>query len=159
MADTATRTVKILLADDHTVVRKGLRLILERQPSFDVIGEAADGREIVELAAAKMPDVVVMDIGMPGLNGIESARRIIANHPETAVVILSMHADEGYVIRALKAGVKAYLLKDSAEADLIGAIRAISEGKSFSVPPSRVFLKKTICGRSRIRTSKTATIC
>jgi DNA-binding NarL/FixJ family response regulator len=139
---TAARTLRILLADDHTVVRNGLRLILERQPSFDVIGEAADGRQVVEMAALKLPDVVVMDIGMPGLNGIEAARRIIASHPETAVVILSMHADEGYVIRALKAGVKAYLLKDSAEADLIAAIRAISEGKSFFSPAIARLLKE-----------------
>jgi len=140
--NTATRTLRILLADDHTVVRNGLRLILERQPSFEVIGEAADGRAVVELAAAKRPDVVVMDIGMPGLNGIEAARRIIGGHPETAVAILSMHADEGYVIRALKAGVKAYLLKDSAEADLIAAIRAISEGKSFFSPAIARLLKE-----------------
>jgi RNA polymerase sigma factor (sigma-70 family) len=140
--NTATRTLRILLADDHTVVRNGLRLILERQPSFEVIGEAADGREVVELAAEKRPDVVVMDIGMPNLNGIEAARRIIASHPETAVAILSMHADEGYVIRALKAGVKAYLLKDSAEADLIAAIRAISEGKSFFSPAITRLLKE-----------------
>jgi DNA-binding NarL/FixJ family response regulator len=142
IANTLARTVRILLADDHTVVRNGLRLILERQPSFEVIGEASDGRAVLELAAEKLPDVVVMDIGMPGLNGIEAARRIIANHPETAVVILSMHADEGYVIRALKAGVKAYLLKDSAEADLIAAIRAISEGKSFFSPAIARLLKE-----------------
>jgi DNA-binding NarL/FixJ family response regulator len=126
--------VRILLADDHTVVRHGLRLILERQPSFEVVGESADGREAVEMAEMCKPDVVVMDIGMPNLNGIEAARRIIAAHPETAVAILSMHSDEGYVIRALKAGVRAYLLKDSAEADLINAIRSISEGKSFFSP-------------------------
>jgi DNA-binding NarL/FixJ family response regulator len=142
IANTLARTLRILLADDHTVVRNGLRLLLERQPSFEVIGEASDGRAVLELAAEKLPDVVVMDIGMPGLNGIEAARRIIASHPETAVVILSMHADEGYVIRALKAGVKAYLLKDSAEADLIAAIRAISEGKSFFSPAIARLLKE-----------------
>lgn len=141
-ANIQARTVRILLADDHTVVRNGLRLILERQPSFEVVGEAADGREVVAVAEAQRPDVVVMDIGMPGLNGIEAARRIISAHPETAVAILSMHADEGYVIRALKAGVKAYLLKDSAEADLIAAIHAISEGKSFFSPAISRLLKE-----------------
>lgn len=134
--------LRILLADDHTVVRNGLRLILERQPNFAVVGEAADGREVLELSEKLRPDVVVMDIGMPNLNGIEAARRIIAGRPETAVAILSMHSDEGYVIRALKAGVKAYLLKDSAEADLIAAIRSISQGKSFFSPAISKLLKE-----------------
>ena len=128
------KKLRILLADDHTVVRNGLRLILERQSSFLVVGEAADGREAVEMAAACKPDVVLMDIAMPGLNGIEAARRILIQNPRTAVAILSMHSDEGYVLRSLKAGVKAYLLKDSAEADLIAAVRCIAEGKSFFSP-------------------------
>jgi DNA-binding NarL/FixJ family response regulator len=119
-----------------------LRLILERQPTFQVVGEASDGREVVELAETERPDVVVMDIGMPNLNGIEAARRILLSRPQTAVAILSMHADEGYVVRSLKAGVRAYLLKDSAEADLIAAIRAISEGKSFFSPAIAKILKE-----------------
>jgi two-component system response regulator NreC len=128
------KRVRILLADDHTVVRNGLRLILERQPQFEVIGEASDGREVVEMADAQRPDVVLMDIGMPNLNGIEAARRILSGNPRTSVAILSMHSDEAYVARALKAGVRAYLLKDSAEADLIAAIHSISRGKSFFSP-------------------------
>jgi two-component system response regulator NreC len=126
--------IRVLLADDHTIMRKGLRLLLERQPNIKVVGEAADGRQCVELAKAEKPDVVVMDIAMPNLNGIEAARQIVNHNPAIAVAVLSMHSDESYVIRALKAGARAYLLKDSAESDLIAAIRALSDGKSFFSP-------------------------
>lgn len=126
--------VRILLADDHTVMRNGLRLLLERQPNLQVVGEAADGREAVALSESANPDVVIMDIGMPNLNGIEAARQIVNRNPRTAIAILSMHSDESYVIRALKAGARAYLLKDSAEADLLAAVRALTEGKSFFSP-------------------------
>ncbi|HLH38471.1 MAG TPA: response regulator transcription factor [Bryobacteraceae bacterium] len=135
-------SIRILLADDHTVMRNGLKLLLERQPNFEVVGEAADGREAVELAANTKPDVVVMDVAMPHLNGVEAARQIAARSPQTAIAILSMHSDESYVIRSLKAGARAYLLKDSAEADLIGAIHAIMEGKSFFSPAVRRILKE-----------------
>lgn len=134
--------IRILLADDHTVMRSGLRLLLERQPNLVVVGEAADGRQAVELAASEKPDVVVMDIAMPHLNGVEAARQIVNRAPLTAVVILSMHSDESYVIRSLKAGARAYLLKDSAESDLISAIHAITEGKSFFSPLVRRILKE-----------------
>jgi two-component system, NarL family, response regulator NreC len=126
--------IRILLADDHTVMRAGLRLLLERERDMTVVGEAADGRQAVDLADSQNPDVAVIDIAMPNLNGIEATRQIAGKHPHTAVVILSMHSDESYVIRALKAGARAYLLKDSAEADLIGAVRAVREGKSFFSP-------------------------
>src|SRR5215467_9096123 len=109
--------IRILLADDHNVMRDGLRLLLERHAGFTVIGEASDGREVVALAEQHRPDVVVMDIAMPNLNGIEATRRIVARHPKAAIAILSMHFDESYVIRALRAGARAYLLKDSAKAD------------------------------------------
>jgi two-component system response regulator NreC len=137
-----TGTVRILLADDHTVMRSGLRLLLERHEQFEVVGEAADGREAVELADAQRPAVVVMDIAMPNLNGVEAARQILSRHPDTAIVMLSMHSDESYVLRSLKAGARAYLLKDSAEADLISAIHAITEGKSFFSPGVRALLKE-----------------
>jgi len=134
--------IRILLADDHTVMRNGLRLLLERQPNLSVVGEASDGREAVRTAESVSPDVVVMDIAMPNLNGIEAARQIATARPETAIVILSMHSDESYVIRALKAGARAYLLKDSAEGDLIAAIHAITEGKSFFSPAiSRILVE------------------
>jgi two-component system response regulator NreC len=126
--------LRILLADDHVVMRSGLRALLERQPNLEIVGECENGREAVELAASVRPDVVVMDVGMPVLNGIEATKAIVSKQPATAVVILSMHADESYVMRALKAGARGYLLKDSAAADLIGAIQTISRGKSFFSP-------------------------
>ena len=126
--------IRILLADDHTVMRSGLRALLERQPGFCVVAEAADGYEAVKMAEEHAPQVGVVDVAMPKLNGIDAVRQITAKHPEIAVVILSMHADESYVLRALKAGARGYLLKDSAEADLIGAIKAVHEGKAFFSP-------------------------
>ncbi len=116
------------------MIRRGLRLLLESQPGFSVVGEAADGRQAVEQAEALKPDVVVLDIAMPNLSGTEAAQRIVESMPGTAIVILSMHSDEGYVLRALKAGAKAYLVKDSAETDLIDAIKAVSQGKAFFSP-------------------------
>jgi DNA-binding NarL/FixJ family response regulator len=128
------KPIRILLADDHTVVRKGLRLLLESNAGFQVVADAADGREAVALAAEHLPDVVVMDVAMPILNGIEATRQIVAKLPNTAVVFLSMHSDESYVLKALKAGARGYLLKDSAEYDLIHAVTAVSEGKAFFSP-------------------------
>jgi RNA polymerase sigma factor (sigma-70 family) len=126
--------IRILLADDHTVVRDGLRVLLERQPGFEIVGEAADGIEAVRLAEESNPDVVLMDIAMPLLNGIEATRRIVAKCSQTAVIILSMHYDESYIIRSLKAGARGYLVKDSAKTDLINGIRAAHEGRSFLSP-------------------------
>lgn len=128
------KPIRILLADDHNIMRRGLRLLLERQPGFSVVSEASDGRQAVEQAEATKPDVVVLDIAMPNLSGIEAAGRISEMLPQVAIVILSMHADESYVLRALKAGAKGYLLKDSAESDLIQAIKAASDGKAFFSP-------------------------
>ena len=125
------RTLRILLADDHTVVRSGLRALLERQNNFEIVGEAQNGRETVSLCASLQPDVVVMDVGMPLLNGIEATKALLKQSPSTGVVILSMHSDESYVMRSLQAGARAYLLKDSAPSDLLSAIEAVSHGKSF----------------------------
>lgn len=127
-------SIRILLAEDHAVMRTGLRLVLERQPDFEVAAEASDGREAVSLAQKERPDVVLMDIGMPNLNGIEATRQICSTLSPCAVVILSMHSDEGYVLRALKAGAKGYLLKESAESELIAAIRAVVAGKAYFSP-------------------------
>jgi two-component system response regulator NreC len=128
------KKLRILLADDHTVMRNGLRALLERQPNLEVVGESENGRHTVEVSASLKPDVVIMDIGMPILNGIEATKQIVNQHPAIAVVILSMYSDETYVMRALTAGARAYLLKDSAAGDLIGAIEAVSHGKSFFSP-------------------------
>jgi len=135
-------SIRVLLADDHKLIRAGLRLVVDQQPDLSVVGEADDGRQAVELAKSLKPDVVVMDIGMPNLNGIEAARQIREIRPDAAVVMLSMHSDEGYVLRALGAGARAYLLKDSATTDLVQAIHAVVEGKSFFSPAvSKVLLQ------------------
>ena len=126
--------IRILLADDHGVVRKGLRLLLERHEGIEVVGEAADGREVVRLAEELMPNLVIMDIGMPQLNGIDAAAQIIHRNPRVGVIILSMHSDEGYIVRALGAGAKGYLLKDSAEEDLVQAVRIVAQGRPFFSP-------------------------
>jgi len=123
--------IRILLADDHAIVRDGVRSLLEKQPDMAVVAEAGDGREAALLAEEHRPDVVVMDIGMPNLNGIDATRRILAAHPQTGIVILSMHQDESYVLRSLKAGAKGYLLKDSLRSDVLEAIRAVAQGRSF----------------------------
>ena len=134
--------IRILLADDHTVIRLGLKLLLERQADFEVVGEAEDGRKAIQLAESLQPDVIVMDVAMPNLNGIEATRQITTALSKVAVVVLSMHSDESYVMRALKAGAKGYLLKDSAEADLIQAIRTVVTGKSyFSAAVSKMLLE------------------
>ena len=122
---------KVLIADDHGVVRKGLRLLLEQYPELAVIGEAANGREAVTMAAALSPQIVVLDVAMPILNGIEAAEQILKANSQTGVILLTMHADESYVLRALHAGVKGYLLKESAEDDLLLAIRSVANGKPF----------------------------
>jgi two-component system response regulator NreC len=136
------KKIRVLLADDHTLMRRGLRLIVEQQPDLVVVGEAEDGRQAVALSASLKPDVAVLDIGMPNLNGIEAAKQITDGESGAAVVILSMHADETYILRALKAGARGYLLKDSAESDLVRAIRSVADGKSFFSPAvSKVMLE------------------
>jgi DNA-binding NarL/FixJ family response regulator len=127
-------TTGILLADDHGIVRKGLRFLLERQPGMEVVGEARDGREAVRLAAELNPDIVIMDIAMPLLNGIDATAQIIKRNPGIGIIILSMHADEGYLARVLTAGAKAYLLKDSAESDIVRAVQSVVQGKPFFSP-------------------------
>jgi two-component system, NarL family, response regulator NreC len=126
--------MKVLIADDHGVVRKGLRLLLEQYNELEVVAEAANGREAVQLAAELAPDVAILDVAMPLLNGIEAADQIRKANHEIGVIVLTMHADEGYVLRALHAGVKGYLLKESAEEDLLRAVRAVAQGKSFFSP-------------------------
>jgi len=126
--------VKVLIADDHGVVRKGLRLLLEQYREIEVLGEASNGREAVHLASELTPDVVILDIAMPLLNGIDAAEQIRKANSDVGIIILTMFADEGYVIRALNAGVRGYLLKESAEEDLLHAVRAVASGKPFFSP-------------------------
>lgn len=127
-------TIRILLADDHAIIRAGIRLLLERHAALRVVGEASDGRETLAAVEQYHPDVVVMDLTMPNLNGIEASREILAAHHHVSIVVLSMHSDEAYVLRALKAGARGYVVKDSTETDLISAVRAVSSGKSFFSP-------------------------
>ena len=126
--------IRVLLADDHAMVRKGFRLILEAQPDMEIAGEAGNGREAVELAEKLHPDVVVMDVAMPELNGIEATRRLASSSPHTRVLALSMHKDSVYVREILRAGARGYLLKDSIDTDLINAVRAVAKGDGYISP-------------------------
>jgi two-component system, NarL family, response regulator NreC len=126
--------LRILLADDHTVVRQGLRKVLEARPEWQVVAEAGDGREAVRLAEETTPDVAILDVAMPLLNGIDAVRQIARKVPTTRMLVLSMHADEAYVTQMLRAGAAGYLLKDSADVDLLQAVDAVSAGKSFFSP-------------------------
>jgi DNA-binding NarL/FixJ family response regulator len=133
--------VRILLADDHTIVRQGLRKVLEERPEWEVVAEAGDGREAVRLAELHRPDVAIVDVAMPLLNGIETTRQITKRVPNTRVLVLSMHADEAYVTQILQAGATGYLLKDSADVDLVKAVEEAASGRSFFSPAiARVML-------------------
>ena len=127
-------TVRILIADDHGIVRKGLRLQLEQNKQFEVVGEATDGREAVRMAEELNPDIVIMDIAMPNLNGIQATTQLVKKNPQIGVIILSMYSDETYLTRTLAAGAKGYLLKDSADVDLDRAVQVVAQGKPFFSP-------------------------
>ena len=126
---------KVLLVDDHVVVRQGLKALFADEPDIEVVGEASNGREALERLSDLEPDVVLMDISMPGLNGIEATRQIQQHHPETKVVVLSMHANEEYVFQVLQAGASGYVLKQSDSMEVLTAIRAAVAGGSFLSPP------------------------
>lgn len=127
-------SIRVFLADDHAILRRGVRALLTQTGRYDVVGEASDGRETVDQVESLRPEVLVLDIAMPNLNGIEAARQISQKSPSTAIIFLSMHSDESYVLRALKAGARGYLLKDTAETDLMQAIDAVAAGKAFFSP-------------------------
>jgi two-component system response regulator NreC len=129
-----TARLRIVLGDDHTLLRQGLRKILEVRRDWEVVAEAGDGREAVRQIVAMRPDVAILDIGMPLLNGIDATRQVVRRLPECRILILSMHANEAYIIQALKAGAKGYLLKDSADTDLIRGVSSVAAGKSFFSP-------------------------
>ena len=126
--------IRILLADDHAMVRQGFRMILSSQPDMEIVGEAGNGREAVEQAEKLQPDIVVMDVAMPELNGIEATRRLATSSPRTRVLALSMHKDSVYVREILRAGARGYLLKDSIGSDLLAAVRAVARGEGYLSP-------------------------
>ena len=125
---------RVLIADDHKILRDGLRTLLDKEPAIEVLGEAADGRSAVQLARELNPDVVIMDIGMPGLNGIDATRQVLADVPGTRVLALSMHSDKRYVTQMLQAGASGYLLKDSAFGELTTAIRTVMSDRVYLSP-------------------------
>lgn len=134
-------SLRILLADDHTLVRQGLRKVLEERPEWEVVAEAGDGREAVRLAEQSKPDICILDVAMPLLNGIEATRQIARRVPNARILVLSMYSDEAYVAQILQAGAAGYILKDSADVDLIQAVTEVARGKSFFSPPiARVML-------------------
>ncbi len=128
------RTIKVLLADDHAIVRQGLKLILAAQPDFEVVGEAANGREAAELAEKLKPDIVLMDVQMPDLNGIEATRRMVAANSRIKVLVLSMHKEALYVREVLKAGARGYILKDAIDTELLSAMRSVARGDGYISP-------------------------
>lgn len=135
--------LKVLLVDDHALVRRGFRRMLEDEPSFQVVGEASDGLEAVQLADQFHPDVIVMDCALPQINGIEASRRILAKRPETAILMLSMHSEDTLIRQALEAGAKGYVLKNAMDLDLVSAIKKVAEGKIVLDP------QITMSGRMR----------
>jgi DNA-binding NarL/FixJ family response regulator len=128
------KKTRVVVADDHDVVRKGLRFLLASSTGVEVVGEASNGREAVTIAEACDPDVVILDIAMPSLSGIEAASLITRRNPRVGIIMLSMHSDEEFVLRALSAGAKGYLLKDAAEPDLVRAVETVAKGQPFFSP-------------------------
>ncbi len=126
--------LKVLLVDDHALVRRGFRRMLEDEASFEVVGEASDGLEAVERAEKLRPDVIVMDCALPQINGIEASRRILQKRPETAILMLSMHSEDTLIRQALEAGAKGYVLKNAMDLDLVSAIKKVAEGKTVLDP-------------------------
>jgi len=136
------RDIRLLIADDHTIIREGLRKLLENEPGLQVVGEATDGREAVIKAQDLLPDIVLLDLSMPGLHGIEATRQIARRLPKTKVLILSMHKNEAYVLQALQAGASGYILKDSASEEVVSALRCVFRGDSYLSPSiSRVVIE------------------
>ena len=143
--------MRVLLADDHAIVRRGLQAILETEPGLTVIGEASDGMEALRLVEELQPDILIIDIGMPKMNGIEVAARTQKLERPPSVIILSMHSDESYITRALAAGARAYLLKDATDEDLLPAIRMVASGKPFFSPAVTVVLVEDFMRQLRAR--------
>jgi DNA-binding NarL/FixJ family response regulator len=141
--NTSTKSIRVLLADDHTLVRAGIRALLEKLPGMEVAGEASDGREVLDLIKAQPPDVVLMDISMPGLNGLQALARITRDFSHVRVIIFSMHSNDEYVLQALKSGAAGYLLKRAAIAEVAAALKSVVGGEIYlSREISSRFLKK-----------------
>jgi two-component system response regulator NreC len=126
--------IRVVIADDHPLVRSGLRALLERDGEFKVVAEAADGYEAIQLSLLHKPDLILLDVGMPRVNGTDAAEHLSGKLPKTHIIIISMHSDEAYVLRALKAGARGYLLKASPEADVLAAARAVASGHAYFSP-------------------------
>ena len=131
-------SVRILVADDHAVVRVGLQALFDAEPDFELIGQAADGREVLPLVERLRPDILVLDLVLPGLHGLEVARQVASAHPQTKVVVLSMHANEAYVLDALRSQAAGYVLKGSGATELVHAIREVLAGRLYLSPPLSV---------------------
>jgi DNA-binding NarL/FixJ family response regulator len=140
---------RVVLADDHTLVRSGIRRILEAHPGFSVVGEAADGNEALALVRATVPDVIVLDLNMPGLGGLDALPPLKLAQPSLKVVVLSMHAGREYVARAMKGGADAYLLKDSAVQDLVAAVEAVLVGRSYFSPSIQALMAEMLRGDAK----------
>jgi two-component system, NarL family, response regulator NreC len=143
--------VRVLLADDHGIVRRGLRTLLETEAGLSVVAEASDGMEALRLAEEHEPDTLIVDVGMPKMNGIEVAARMQKLPRPPAVIILSMHSDESYITRALAAGARAYLLKDATDEDLLPAVRAVAAGKPYFSPAVTAVLVEDYMRQLRAR--------
>ena len=139
--------IRILLAEDHVTVREGLKMLIGREPDMEIVGEAADGREAIERASELRPEIVVMDISMPGLNGLKGTRKLKELYPEIHVIALTRHKESGYVQELLLAGASGYVLKQSSSDELIRAIRAVHSGKSYLDPQSHLKLEQVVYRR------------
>ncbi len=144
-------SISVILAEDHTLVRKGIRSLLEKIPDFKILGEAGNGREVLDMLAEKHADVVLMDIGMPVMNGIEAAARIVKLHSSVRVVMLSMHESEEYLLPALRAGCSGYVLKSAAPAELEFAIRSVARGEYYLSPGLRKIVLDSYLHQKRMR--------
>lgn len=142
-------TIRVVLADDHRIIREGIRNLLDREPDIDVIGEASDGREVILKNQELQPDVLIMDITMPNLNGIDATRKIIKQNPETRIIALSMHSDHHFVAEMLQAGATAYLLKDCVYDELVQAIKLVCMGKTYLSPEVASLLVKDYRSQSQ----------
>ena len=151
-------SLRVLLVDDHALMREGLRSILEKESDIEVVGEAADGRAALDLAARRSPDVIVMDLGMPNLNGIEATRQLLAANPRRKVIALSTYCDKRYVLAALRAGATGYVVKDEAGGELLRAIRAVSRAEVYLCPKVAGTVVEAYAGRIGVAGARASSV-